>query len=32
LPSSSIASVAAGDLTAWVGMRESGEVVEVERT
>ena len=32
LPSSSIASVAAGDLTAWVGMREGGDVVEVERT
>ena len=32
LPSSSIASVAAGDLTAWVGMREGGDVVQVERT
>jgi hypothetical protein len=32
LPSSSIACVAAGDLTAWVGMRDGGEVVEVERT
>ncbi len=32
LPSSSIATVAAGDLTAWVGMRDGGDVVEVERT
>ena len=32
LPASSIASVAAGDLIAWVGMRDAGDVVEVERT
>jgi hypothetical protein len=32
LPSSSIACVVAGNLTAWVGMRQGGDVVEVERT
>jgi hypothetical protein len=32
LPSATVTSLAAGDLTAWVGMREGGDVVEIERT